>query len=363
MPGRLPTDVDRASFTNRAIRSSNDQTLRRVLDVVPVPIWIIDLSGRLKYANQAWKKATATYELPHGAAMWTDICHPDHRDAATARFFAAATKAAPFEIKVRLSAPRSANSWWSFEAAPYCDADGNLESYVGTCTDVTANHQAQQAMRRLTPKLIHAQETERRRIARELHDDVGQRLALLTAKLAGVSRAFPSASAEVRVELADARRQLVDLSTSVHVLSHQLHPAKLDLLGLAKTLESLCRDVSREHEREITFSAEEPLSTITGEVALCLFRIAQEALQNAIKHSAARRIRVHAWCDASQVGLQVIDDGQGFDPLAPPAPGLGLLTMRERVELLGGALRIDSAPSRGTVIVAVVPISSSATAR
>jgi signal transduction histidine kinase len=138
-------------------------------------------------------------------------------------------------------------------------------------------------------------------------------------------------------------------------VSHRLHPAKLKLLGLLPTLDALCRDVSKESSVQVGFHAG-PMPPGVGETtALCLFRVAQEALQNAVKHSHARRVDVHLASTPSHLILRVTDDGDGFDPLASRSAGIGLVTMRERVELAGGRLRIDSAPARGTTVEVTIP--------
>jgi PAS domain S-box-containing protein len=332
-----------------------ERPLGQLVDVVPVPVWIFALDGRVRYGNHAWVRAASGIGGAGAEATWADACHPDDRSTALAAFRGAAARAANFAIEVRLRESTGACRWWSFAGGPYFGSDGNLESYVGTCTDVTATREAQRSVRKLAAKLIAAQETERRRIARELHDDVMQRLFLLTAKLENMMRISQATIGQLRADVVDARRQAQRIATTIHVLSHQLHPAKLDLLGLVTTLDSLCRDFSRDHNVRITFKAEGALSNLPPDTALCLFRIAQEALQNAVKHSDARAIRVHASGDSAQVGLQVTDNGKGFDPFLQRS-GLGLLTMRERVELIGGALRIDSRTKKGTTIEAIVPL-------
>jgi signal transduction histidine kinase/ABC-type uncharacterized transport system substrate-binding protein len=207
-------------------------------------------------------------------------------------------------------------------------------------------------LRRLTGRLIQAQEDESRRIARELHDDLGQRLALLTVDMDLLRQKLPEAAG-----MPELLGQIRQLSSSVHELSHQLHPAKLEQLGLGAAIGGLCRELTHHHGFTIKFTDNEMPSAISQEVALCLYRIAQEALANAIKHSGAELVQVELSATAAAISLRIVDDGTGFDTeLIQDQEGLGLVSMRERVLHLRGQLTIDSQPSRGTRLHARVPL-------
>jgi PAS domain S-box-containing protein len=345
------------SATNRSTQSRNSKTavraerLSELTTIVPVPILMVDLHGFLQFSNEAWVAATGGGDGLGRSAMWSEACHPDDRARVVAAFRAAVAKGEKLDIDIRLQAADGTYRWWSLAAVPYYGPNGRVTSYVGACSDASARHQArEQPARRLTARLVAAQESERSRIARELHDDLGQRLALLAAGVTATARKCGAA-------FRDVHKQLGEITTAVHSLSYRLHPGKLKLIGLVKTLESLCRDMSSEYRLHVAFSAHGILSDVTGDEALCLFRVAQEALQNAVKHSAAQTIRIHIARDGHHVRLQVTDDGRGFQSPAAQSEGLGLLTMRERVELMRGTLRIQTAPDRGTTIEAVIPTS------
>jgi signal transduction histidine kinase len=222
--------------------------------------------------------------------------------------------------------------------------------------DISAKRRAESAAGEITAKLVAAQEEERTRIARELHDDLGQQLALMAAQLDASDRVRPRSLGQLRHGLSVARRTLQDIALTVHALSHRLHPGKLKVLGLLQTLQSLCRDVSRESKVAVGFEAREVPPGIPDDTALCLFRVAQEALQNAVKHSGARSVSMRLTRVARKLVLRVADDGKGFDMLASHQAGLGLLTMRERVELCGGSLTIETVTGHGTAIEATVPL-------
>jgi signal transduction histidine kinase len=205
---------------------------------------------------------------------------------------------------------------------------------------------------------VAAQEAERSRIGRELHDDLGQQIALLGAKLGGLIADYNERRGAVRAGLQEARIRVDELAKNVHNLSHELHPAKLRILGLVQTLEILCRDLAAESGLSINFDADGMRGDVVEDIAVCLFRVTQESLQNALKHSSANVIDVHLSSSPSHITLRVTDDGKGFAPLASQWAGLGLLTMRERVELQGGLLRVETGSTRGTMIEATVPLTT-----
>jgi signal transduction histidine kinase len=216
---------------------------------------------------------------------------------------------------------------------------------------------SQRQLQQLSNSLIDAQETERRRIARELHDDFNQTLALLSVEL-DLLRQQPPPSAD---ELGRRVRVLSDrvrkLSSSMHELSHELHPLKLEQLGLVAAIRSLCQDVSESHGLAIEFALQRIPDSIPGDVALCLYRIVQEALRNVIKHSGAKAAAVRLDASQEELHLTIADSGIGFHPSGRGGhDGLGLISMRERLRLVGGRLSLQSQPSRGTEVHVHVPL-------
>ncbi len=215
--------------------------------------------------------------------------------------------------------------------------------------------QAQAFSSRLGRKLISAQENERRLIARELHDDLSQRLASLAIDVGYVSARRGSEEADkVLNELAP---RLVGISKDVHDLSYRLHPSMLEDLGLLAALQAEADRFRRHCSAEIIEEFETLPSNMNRDTALCVYRIAQEALNNAIKHAGATLIKISVAEREGAVTLSVADDGAGFDDTATTkGAGLGLSSMHERAELAGGVLRIDSRPGRGTKVKLVVPL-------
>jgi signal transduction histidine kinase len=203
--------------------------------------------------------------------------------------------------------------------------------------------------RALGARLLRAQETERSRIAGELHDDICQRMLVLTVELELLGRANRN-----RGPAAEALSVARDISKSLHELSHRLHPARLRMLGLVDALEHLCVELSRAGFT-ITFTHHLVPSSLASDVMLCLFRVVQEALQNAIKHSRAKDVFVHLGIDGDRLTATIVDNGAGFDVEAAWGNGVGLVSMVERLEAIGGILRIDSRPGQGTRLRASVP--------
>ena len=206
-------------------------------------------------------------------------------------------------------------------------------------------------LRDLSRRLLKAQEEERSRIALELHDDVSQQAVALAIDLQRINDAPPAAAQKI---VRDAQKRVKSLLKSVHDLSHRLHPANLRLVGLLGALGQLQRDLSRPGVT-ITVSSENVAAILPDDIALCMYRIAQEAMQNAIKHSGARNIRVQLKGEKDAIALNVTDDGAGFDVDAAAGKGLGLVSMHERAESVGGTLRVVSRKGAGTRLQVTVP--------
>ena len=205
----------------------------------------------------------------------------------------------------------------------------------------------------LGSRLLKAQEEERSRIARELHDDISQQLAVLTIELKVLRRA---AHGHDETAAAEAVKRAEEIGTSVHDLSHRLHPARLRVLGLVEALEGLKRELSQP-DVTITFTHESVPTTLPPDLSLCLFRIVQEGLHNALKHGKARNVSVDLTGVSDGIALTIVDDGVGFDVDAAWHSGLGLISVNERVEAIGGTFELRSSPGAGARLEVRVPVS------
>jgi len=223
--------------------------------------------------------------------------------------------------------------------------------------EVTESRRAMELNRRLAGRLITSQEDERQRIARELHDDVAQRLSLLAVDLGTLGRRDDSAPPEFRERLATLSAQAAALGGDLQRVSHELHPATLTQLGLDMALRAFCRELAQARQLTIDVESSGVPSALDPDIALCLYRVAQEALQNVVRHSHASRVTVTLAGHDGTLTLTIADGGAGFDPDAPVGhASLGLTSMRERVRLAGGTLRVDSRAGAGTRIEARVPL-------
>ena len=231
---------------------------------------------------------------------------------------------------------------------------------IGMVIDVTAQKTAEaslvlrdQELQRLAGQLIEAQEDERRRISRELHDDIGQRVALLTCELDLACN--PAGASEERKAslLSKLRKELDGIATDIHELSHELHSSSLQCCGLKVALKDLCWKYSHNQHLQIELQAEDFDSKLPPDVALCLFRVAQEALANVLKHGGTKKVIVRVVQDSEKVRLTVRDFGVGFDT-SLQSEGLGLMSMRERLRFCGGVLSVRSTLNKGTEISAEV---------
>jgi signal transduction histidine kinase len=207
-------------------------------------------------------------------------------------------------------------------------------------------------IRDLGSRLLQAQDTERSRIARELHDDISQQVALLSIDLELLSGVVPPDGEALAVEVMNRTQELV---RSVHDLSHRLHPTKLRLIGLVSALQSLQRELSRP-ETAITFTHEDVPANLPADLTLSLFRVVQEALQNALKYSRAQAVNVNLRGGPGSLVLTIADNGVGFDVDASWGKGLGLISIGERIEAIGGTLDIRSRPGGGTSFTISVPL-------
>jgi len=225
--------------------------------------------------------------------------------------------------------------------------------------DITERKQAELERTDLSRRLMTAQEAERRRIARELHDGIGQALALLGIQVQRAGQ--PPTVGKKSPSIAELCAKVKEIGTQVSRLSHQLHSSELEFLGLAVAVKGLCRETSEQYKVKIDCSCTNIPEELDDDIALCILRVVQEALHNVAKHSHAAVVRLEMAARKGEIALTIEDDGIGFDvDQIRSTRGLGLVSMRERVHLIGGHFKITSTPGHGTKIQARAPLSSTA---
>ena len=315
-------------------------------------------------------------DVPASVEGYIQVLHPDDREAVVTAIKQAQDPAGDdlFSVEHRVLRPDGSVRWVSFRSWTLFDHEGaerRPTRTLGAMIDITKRKQAEEALHRnqlelhqqqvqleeLTSKLLTAQERERQRIARELHDDVSQRLAALVLEVASLEHRRSTGSAELTRALKPLREQLEHLSDDVHQLAYRLHPSLLEHAGIRPAVEDHVHQVSRLTGLPIHLKILDVPDAVPLDQATCLFRVMQESVQNVVKHAQATTVTVQLRGSAKGVGLSVIDDGKGFDPqdLRTHQQGLGLCSMEERLRQLHGVFRIQSRPSHGTKVCAWVP--------
>jgi PAS domain S-box-containing protein len=245
----------------------------------------------------------------------------------------------------------------SVTISPLQRMDGKVIGTSRILQDVTDQRRAEEALSGVSRRLIEAQEQERTRIARELHDDIGQRLTVLAVNAAALAQN----DSRFAGHAAELQRQASDIAIDVQALSHRLHSSRLELLGVTAAMRQFCMEFAAHQKARVDFDDRNLPVDLPADVSLSLFRILQEALHNSVKHSGVRDFDVRLWSADDQVHLQVIDRGKGFnvEAAARTGMGIGLISMQERMKLVDGDLAIESQPLHGTVIHARVRLGSS----
>jgi PAS domain S-box-containing protein len=240
------------------------------------------------------------------------------------------------------------------------EIDGELCGLT-VIVDITERKLADEVVAGMSRKLLEAQEQERRRIARELHDDINQRLALLSVEIDRMKEVSPVTYGELRSRMDELGKRTSEISAVVQSLSHDLHSSKLEYLGLVSAMRGFCKEFGEKHKVKVDFDSEGMPATVPQEISICLFRVMQEGLNNALKHSGVKLFEVKLLGLSTEIRLAVRDAGKGFDPeLTKDTPGLGLVSMQERVRLVKGTILITSRPLSGTQINVRVPLQAGA---
>ena len=275
--------------------------------------------------------------------------HPDDRLKVFAFYRQAVQDPTPHRLDYRMMAADGREIWFH-DCVHAVVEDGKRTELIGVMMDITDRKSAEQSLTEMNGRLIHAQEEERCRIARELHDDFNQRLALLSIGLERLTQMLAPQSVATTL-VSDLCRLTHEIASDVHRLSHRLHPAKLEHLGLVPAIKGLCREFSEQYGAQIDFVHRNVPTPVAKESALCLFRVAQEALSNTVKHSGVKKGRLELFGHRGSLHLCISDSGAGFDPRSVSAKGrLGLVSMQERVRAAGGTIAVESCPSSGTRI-------------
>lgn len=339
-----------------AVLRESEERFRVMADSTPSLIWMCDKQGKITYLNEQFLAFTGPETYAGYGDTWIAFVHRDDVKKVLDELWQALKNQKPFSRGYRLHRSDGVYRWMFDVASPRVNGDGTFVGFIGSVIDVTDQKLAQQALTQISGRLIEAQEKERTRIARDLHDDICQRLALLSMELEQAERDSKGGVSATK-NLEEIRKHCCEIAGDVQSLSHQLHSSKLDLLGIAAAIQGFCREIGKQHNVTVDFTNSNVPRQMPKDISLCLFRVAQESLHNAIKYSGTDQFKVHLSATAEEVYLQVTDGGAGFDVEETKRNrGLGLVSMRERVDLVHGRLAVESKPGTGTKVIAVVPL-------
>jgi PAS domain S-box-containing protein len=334
----------------------SEKRFRTMADATPSLVWMSDKSGLVTYLNERRIDFTGRDSTDGSGDSWTAFVHPDDLQGVLSANQLALEQRKGFSKEYRLRRRDGVYRWMLDVAAPRIDGDGTFAGFIGSASDVTDQKLAQEALKTIGGRLIAAQEKERSRIARELHDDICQRLALLYLELTQAIDGTGGVDGTANMQIAEIRQHCSEIAGDVQALSHELHSSKLDYLGLVPALAGFCREFAKQHDIDIEFTHKEVPDTLASDISLCFFRVAQEALHNAVKYSGESRFSIDLRRIADQIQLEVRDAGVGFDlEQAKLNGGLGLVSMQERVHLMNGTFLVETKANHGTKIVVSVP--------
>jgi PAS domain S-box-containing protein len=349
-------DISDLKRTQAGLRES-EQKFQRIADKAPTMLWMVGADKRCIYCNNQWLDFTGRKldrELETG---WIDDVHPDHRDMFESAFGEAFEKRKSFRLEYRLRSANGEFRWVSNTGLPGYKDNGEFIGFIGSCIDISDRRATEEMLLDLGGRLINAQEEERSRIARELHDNLSQDMALLSIEIEQLTQLPPNSEAAVNAGLHKVLHRVQGVSSEMHRMSYELHPSKLDRLGLAAATLSLCKELSSQQSLHVNCDFTNVPDSLPHDIALCIYRVVQESLQNIVKHSGAYDAVVELHGFPGEIRLRITDKGVGFNPeLTKRKQGLGLLSMQERLRLVGGTMSIESQPLRGTQIDAVIPL-------
>ena len=341
--------------TEAELRESEER-FRLVANAAPVMIWMSGPDRLRNYFNHTWLEFTGRSLEQECGNGWADGVHKEDVERCLDVYRGPFDRRESFQTEYRLRRHDGEYRWLFDLGVPRFNTDGSFAGYIGSCLDVTDRRLAEAALSTVNRRLIEAHEEERTWIARELHDDINQRLALSAVKLGALTQECPIPP-EIRNRTDDIKEQIASLGRDIQALAHRLHSSKLEYLGAVAAMKSWCQEFGERQKMEIEFNSIDVPGPLPNDLSLCLFRVLQEAMHNASKYSGVKHIEVELRGSQGEIHLLIKDLGAGFDvEKATKGPGIGLSSMRERVKMVNGAISIASQPKGGTTVHVRVPL-------
>jgi PAS domain S-box-containing protein len=335
---------------------ASEERFRVMAEAAPALIWMSDPQGRITYLNKRSLDFTGAAPEALLGEGWVNYVHADDLNAVLATSSVAMARFESCTEKYRLRRKDGVYRWMLDVRSPRFNTNGSFAGFIGSAVDISDQRTAQDALEKLGGRLIEAQEQERSRIARELHDDICQRLAILTVEIEQSITSLDSRWVQ-EDRMQKVWQHCSEITGDVQALSHALHSSMLDHLGVVAATRNFCNEFSAKHGVVVSFTHVDVPSPLPRNVSLCLFRVTQEALHNAVKHSGVRLYEVELRGSGNGVNLAIRDAGIGLDiDRVKRNGGLGLISMEERVHLVKGTFAIDSKLGGGTTIRVTVPL-------
>jgi len=357
----MVTNITERKQAEDALRESEEK-FRSVFQDAGAGMVIVSLDQRYLAANPSFCELMGYTEAELQAKTVESLTHPEDWPAFAAQLGRAVQEGYGFQRVEKRCVHKSGRIVYTESSGSLIrNSEGVPLYFVGDVLDITLRKKSEEALANFNRRLIQAQEEERTRIARELHDDINQRMALLAIRQGQLKKSLGGLSDDLQNQFSTIQRETDELTMSIYLLSHELYSSTLQLLGLDAAIRSWCCEFCEKRSMEVEFESDGVPTSLPAEVSLNLYRILQEALNNAAKHSGADYFNVQLWGTPGEIHLSVTDSGKGFDiDSAMTGRGLGLKSMRERVRSMNGHLAIDAKPSSGTTIRVRVPIDSGA---
>jgi PAS domain S-box-containing protein len=342
----LSIDIE---YSKRAERES-----RELIDAIPQQIWSGPADGTLDYCNRRWRSDTGLGLEELRGDGWQAMLHPQDRERVLKAWQESVRTGMPYEQEERHRGMDGTYRWYLARGTPQRDPLGRIVRWYGTNTDIEARKRAEEELRRLSGQLLRAQEEERRRIARDLHDSTGQHLVLLAAALTRLqSSVSPNNSKTLRL-FSEAEDLAMQALREVRTLSYLLYPPMLEESGLPDAIAHYVEGYSARSDVQVDVQVSPDLGRLEREKEMALFRVVQESLTNVQRHSGSRRAHISLSRTQNRVMLEIWDEGRGSvhdteNRRTKPSPGVGILSMRERIKQVGGEFEVQSS-SAGTII-------------
>jgi PAS domain S-box-containing protein len=349
-------DITDRKLAEEKLRESEER-FRIMADTAPVMVWRSGTDMLYDFFNKPWLEFTGRSTEQEVKNGWSEGIHPEDVKYSLDTYVSSFKTRKSFTIEYRLRRVDGEYRWVLHKGIPRYSPKGEFAGYIGSCIDITERKLVEQEREELAGRLIDAQEQERSRLARELHDDFNQRLAVLAIDLERCAEIMSHSPAKASERMLELWNRASEIGADLHTLSHQLHSSTLQSLGLILGVEAFCDEFSQQQGIQVDLAHENIPRSVPPDVALCLFRVVQEGLRNVKKHSGSSRAEVRLEGSDDAIHLSLFDRGAGFDRRDPSThAGLGMRSMEERLRLMGGRFEVQSSPMKGTRIDVWVPL-------